>query len=400
MPVTALSSTRPTSLWPDKALHRHDVAGSYDDLRGVKGVELYSARVLGCTRPGDVVQLDPQLKDEFPWILAHLRRVGLTPTDQVEWSLDPEVARRYPHHASSVFLFSDTDHALWPDAVRLEATRQFNDKNWFLRWCRRHGFPTPTTRFYTAGTSPKRPWWHRRATYYVKGAVSASGQQVIKCLAWSDVVAAVSQMDGDYQVQVALAPDAWLNVQYHFEPDGSATHLATTKQVLEGNVHAGNRYPSQADPRHITDDVARLAAEAGLSGVIAFDVPAQVRFGRLGRRLVAYAQRTNRAWLTRRLTKFWLLECNPRPNGSTYFTIPANCLGAREWIGKNITTRHTSLAAIDWPALRELEFSAGRGTGVVIINWGPILQGKLGVLFIGDPDEQARLEARLSAILN
>ena len=91
-------------------------------------------------------------------------------------------------------------------------------------------------------------------------------------------------------------------------------------------------------------------------------------------------------------TRFVPIECNPRFNGASYPTLVANKLEVSEWSAITLHTRHRTLHAID---LEGLEFDSKTGQGIVIINWGTILVGKLVVLLAGTREQQDALAVEL-----
>jgi hypothetical protein len=117
--------------------------------------------------------------------------------------------------------------------------------------------------------------------------------------------------------------------------------------------------------------MAQWLVEQGIRGLFAFDVA--VLDDRAGTRHLA-------------------IECNPRWNGASYPTMIARKLGIDYWLARTFPTRHRLLADID---LSGIEFDAATGTGVILVNWGPVLVGKLLVLLAGDPDQQQNLERAL-----
>ena len=82
------------------------------------------------------------------------------------------------------------------------------------------------------------------------------------------------------------------------------------------------------------------------------------------------------------------IECNPRFNGASYPTLIARKLGLHHWLARAFSTRHRSLAEID---LVGIEYDPARGEGVVLVNWGPILVGKLLFLIAGPEPTRDRL---------
>ena len=86
--------------------------------------------------------------------------------------------------------------------------------------------------------------------------------------------------------------------------------------------------------------------------------------------------------------RFPAIECNPRFNGASYPTVIAQKLDIPEWSAKTFHTKHCSLSSLD---IRDLEFDMKTGEGLVIVNWGTILTGKLVLLLAGSPDYQEAL---------
>ena len=94
--------------------------------------------------------------------------------------------------------------------------------------------------------------------------------------------------------------------------------------------------------------------------------------------------------------RFTAIECNPRFNGATYPTIMANKLGIKEWSAITFNTRYRSLADID---LNQLEYDSHTGEGVILVNWGTVLAGKISIMLAGPPSRQRELEVELGTRL-
>ena len=94
--------------------------------------------------------------------------------------------------------------------------------------------------------------------------------------------------------------------------------------------------------------------------------------------------------------RFPAIECNPRYNGATYPTLIAQKLDIPEWSALTVTTRQRNLKALD---IRDLEFNKQTGEGVVIVNWGTILHGKLMIILAGSLEYQQVLAAELDVRL-
>lgn len=90
--------------------------------------------------------------------------------------------------------------------------------------------------------------------------------------------------------------------------------------------------------------------------------------------------------------RFMPIECNPRFNGASYPTVVANKLDISQWLALQVSTDFRTLADID---LSGIEYQHHTGEGIVIINWGCIQAGKLGILIAGDVDIQNELTTEL-----
>ena len=126
----------------------------------------------------------------------------------------------------------------------------------------------------------------------------------------------------------------------------------------------------------MTDALAKNMVENGMQGYFAFDVA-----------VCKEPQGLN----------YYAIECNPRYNGSSYPTNIAAKLDIPCWTAKKVCTSKGTFEAID---LGELEYSAKKREGVVIVNWGCITEGELSVLFIAPTHEkQLALEEKLEKIV-
>lgn len=337
----------------------HDVGSSYDDLSSVKGIERYTGRVLAVTEPGDIVHLSPELEEDYQTIKEHYESVGLECATDIVWDMEPQPTPE--GYERSDFLFSEAAHNANPDERRLQAVKKYNSKNEFVTMLQEEGHPTPQTDIYEHGTTPTQTF---EGPWFVKGDVAASGTEVIKCSTWEEVVEAAASLNEGYQVQQSVGEDAkFLNVQYKALRNGEVEFLATTEQVLDGVAHAGNKYPSEFDPREVTDAIAERAGQDGLVGVFAFDVAV-----------------TDKG--------FKVIECNPRPNGASYPTAIAENLDVQEWSSANLATSKNLKESLGILEEAGLTYDRVQKIGAVVFNWGTASEGKLGVLLAGPESTQ------------
>lgn len=349
---------------PDYTLHNPKKFHETEEFGG-----LHSARVLACTSPEDVVQLDPRLKDAYPYIVEHLASVGLKTAGEIIFDTDPAVANRYPDYPLSVYAFNSIFHALRPDARRLAATESANNKNSFMRYCADLSLPIPPT--YVSSRGPVYPREAVGLPAYIKAARSSAGVSIYRADNEATLAEALGRIgDSEYQIQAEVpGAVAFLNVQYRTTPEG-VEHLATTEQLLNGFTHIGNTYPSIYGIRHITDGLAGALRADGLRGIFAFDGAVT-------------------------LTRKFLIECNARWNGSTYPTMVFRRLGALGWTARTLDTRFERPQDLK---LNGILYDPATRSGVVITNFGMLeSQQKLNCLVAGDTkEEQNELFERLT----
>jgi hypothetical protein len=356
-------------------IFNHDIMGCTAD--GVTGNQLYSGRALGLSEPGDVVQLHPDLQSQWDAITDHYRRIGLSHATNILWDVSPARLADYPEHTVSVFFFGPDEHAARPDERWLGTVAAINSKNTFMRVADQLGVPVPLTIPYEsvddiAGTDIAA------APYpcYLKAAVSVSGIGIHRCADAAELRASMGRFapDTPVQIQQEVVTESFLNLQYCSDAAGVRRHAATV-QVLDGFVHQGNRHPAPHAPWDSVEPMAQWLRAEGIRGVFAFDV-------------AVVGDDAD--------PEFLAIECNPRYNGASYPTGIAHKLGIEHWLAKAYHTSHHSLDALD---LNGVEYDPTTGTGIILVNWGPILVGKLLVLLAGDQAMQSELEQALLARL-
>jgi hypothetical protein len=371
--MLALAPTAALSAPP--RVFNHDIMGCTAD--GVVGNHLYSGRVLGMTQPGDVIQLHPDLRPEWPFISAHYRRIGLSFTDEVVWHVQHRGLTEQADREISVFYFGAAEQEARPDNAWFRVVDFINSKNNFMALAETLGVPVPRTRCFpdVAGVG-EAEIAAIALPCYLKAAVSVSGVGIYRCEDSESLRDALTRFvpGTPLQVQEEVATDLFLNLQYEVDAHGFF-RLAATEQVLEGPVHQGNRYPASHEPWGCVEPMAEWLYKEGMRGVYAFDV--------------AVVEKPAGA-------EYLAIECNPRFNGASYPTGIAHKLGIGQWLARTFHTRHRSLANLD---LDGLEYDPASGEGVILVNWGPILVGKVLALLAGPPATQELLALELQARL-
>ncbi len=354
-----------------------DVAQTHH-LGAVAGVERYAGRVLGFTESSDVLFLPPSIKDDWKSIQRHYGDIGLSHTTDIIWELGYGGLADFTDQGHSVFFFSDAVHSACPAPERLLATRSMNSKNNFIRICDKFGVPTPKTQCFNS----KEELRHVEMCYplYLKEDVSASGVGVFYCRNDRELQEALVKMSGRaFQIQEEIIGDkvTFLNVQFFACNHGSAHSVEATAQLLDGFTHMGNICPVKNVPWEILQPLAEEVAKMGVRDFFAFDVAVIEKDDDIS---------------------YQVIECNPRWNGATYPTVIAdvNKLNVPQWSARFFKTKHRQLKDID---LTGLAFDKKTKSGVVIVNWGCVQDGKLGLMLAGSEYEQSEMLSELKYLL-
>ncbi|MDJ0897517.1 MAG: ATP-grasp domain-containing protein [Xenococcus sp. MO_188.B8] len=362
-------------------IFNHDIMHCTHDA--VLGNHLYCGRVLGMTNPDDLIQLHPSLKKEWEGIIRHYKNIGLNHSEHPIWDVSFQQLREHPDYDPSVFIFGDAIHESSPDNDWFhdlnrdwqDVVEFINSKNNFIHLAEELAVKVPQT---ICVDNKAQLSEHKEFFFpcYLKPAISVDGVGISRCANPEELHEAIKLLDDHLalQVQQEVIASKFLNLQYHVTPDG-VTPLAATEQILDGFAHNGNRYPTVHQPWDLVAPMAEWMAQKGMKGIFAFDVAAV----------------ENGAG-----TYYLAIECNPRFNGASYPTGIARKLNIDSWSSENFNTKYRSLTDIN---LEGLEYNPATGKGIIIVNWGSILVGKLGILLAGSIPEQDQLKQSLKARL-
>jgi len=349
----------------------HDIMHCTAD--GVAGNDLYSGRALGLSEPDDFIQLHPELKPLWKHISSHYRRIGLKHSESVIWDLSLEQLAVHEGYKPSVFYFGPAECKAWNDPEWLEAVEFINSKNNFMALADELGIDVPQTQcFASVDQITEMDIISFNMPCYLKAAVSVSGVGIYRCANREELRDAMQEFKSDVPVQLQeeIKTEVFLNMQYRVVGD-RLVRLAVSEQILDGCAHQGNRFPSSHEPWESIEPMALWLKERGMKGIFAFDL--------------AVVE-------TPEGVRYTAVECNPRFNGASYPTVIAQKLDIPEWSAMTFKTRYRKLSDLD---IKDLEFDMKTGEGLVIVNWGTILQGKLVLLLAGSPDYQDALANEL-----
>ncbi len=358
-----------------KYIINHDIM--HCTAEGVVGNHLYSGRSLGFSEPWDIIQLHPDLASLWDDINAHYRRIGLTHTENVIWNLDLNELGSHIGYQPSVFFYGRDEFKYWGDDQWLETVDFINSKNNFMALANKLGIDVPKTLCFDSIHSID-PWVVREIVFpcYIKAAISVSGVGIYRCQNEDELHEAIGKFNHDVPVQVQeeVLSETFLNMQY-MVTGNELVRLEASEQILDGFVHQGNRVPSSHAPWDMIEPMALWLKQHGLKGIFALDVA---------------VVETDKGF------RYPAIECNPRFNGASYPTMIARKLGIQKWIAINMSTRHRALSDIN---LDGIEYNPETGSGVIIVNWGTVLAGKIMMLLAGSRAYQDELLLELKARL-
>lgn len=349
----------------------HDIMSC--TAEGVKGNHLYSGRVLGATEPDDIIQLHPLLKSEWQEIADHYARIGLHHSHNVIWDISLEYMPIHAGITPSHFFYGDMELKKGGDIGRAKTVDFINSKNNFMSLADELGVPVPKTRcFNSVAEITDQELSAFPFPCYIKAAVSVSGVGIYRCEDGKALLHAMSNFAAEIPVQLQqeVKTETFLNLQYRIT-DGECRRLLATEQILEGTAHQGNVHPTPYRPWGIVEPMAEWMAERGFKDILAFDV--------------AVLQQE-------RKTEYLAIECNPRYNGASYPTLIAMKCAIDEWESCNFSTWHRSLESLN---IRDLEYNPSTGEGVIIVNWGTVLVGKIMFMIAGDNTTRQRIKLEL-----
>lgn len=340
----------------------------------VAGNYLYSGRALGITTPYDIIQLHPELMEEYPAICAHYDRIGLSYTKQIIWNLKYEELHNYSQYEASYFYFGPEQHRVARNENWFRVVDYINSKNHFMELAYQLDMRVPDT-FCFLNREQIETNNMARFDYpcYLKAAVSVAGVGVYRCENERELRRYLAYFGETtpFQIQQEVRASTFLNLQY--QVTGSRLErLAATEQILVGYAHQGNRFPTPHNAWYSVEPMAKWLFSQGMRGMFAFDVA--VVKDACG---IEYVP----------------IECNPRFNGASYPTLVAKKLGIQRWQARTFYTRYRHVAELP---LQDLEYNPAKQSGIVLVNWGAVACGKLLVLIAGTPVQQQSLREELA----
>lgn len=342
----------------------------------------------------DLVLIHPDDWFCVDWLVSHQQLAGLDPGRGMlkpESYSELDFEGRLSRHRLAPFIWNEAANLAQPDEDWLRITRLANTKNWLLAKAETLGLRVPDT-IYCQGKNELELMEAEMLLGYplflkISSEFSFTGNGVFAIDSETELLAHLALLSDDipFQLQEDLRKKnvvAFPNLQY-YEAGGKAKRLLLTSQVLEGNEHCGNGHDPDFAELHskawkTTEKLANMLALNGLKWIFAFDLAICLEDGRY---------------------TYYLIECNGRPNGSTFATAVAAKLPGydyrRPWTAKTVPISRR----LDQIDLGPLLYREDRQYGIVPHIASIAKNGKLGVCFIGTPAQQQRLENQLMPLV-
>ncbi len=359
----------------EKFVINHDTSVFFGEDQAA--MHLASGRALGISAPGDILQLHPALKDNWEAISAHYERIGLRHSRNVVWSLNPKELGSHAGYHPSVFYFSPHACQFWGDYEWLAIVEWINSRNNLVLLANELGIETPDTQCFRSIFDISDNLIESLAyPCYLKSSLPQSGTDTVRCRNPLELRDALLLLKPSVPVQIQqeVMADCILTLQFILTGSQVIRKAAIEHPVGE-SADPGYRAPASYEPWESVEPIARWLNERGMKGSCVFELA---------------VTRTPRG------IRFPVLGCYPHYDDTSYPIFIAEKLGIPEWRLMNFKTRHRQLANLD---LSEVEFDARTGEGAILVNWGLVSEGELGIMLAGSIDYQAALEEELRARL-
>lgn len=352
------------------------------ELAKVLGLKPYAGRALSLTCQKDIIQLPLELSGGWGHICNHFDGVGLKGqySQNVVWDDDFNVANKgcYKDLALDTFYFGHDAHCVRPNAARLFATAQMNDKGHFLRLVQSLGVNIPPTVFFeTKELLDSFEKIQFPIVFKINRSVAGLGTKVCHDQAMlEDCLKSVRSGVG-FHLQHFLGADAqFISAQYVLH-NGCAQYVTPSCNFIAGETeHEGNwggalfHETFASNPDIIGMPIAQAIACIGGEGWLGIDIG-----------ILSNGQ-------------MFPVEANLRYTAAAYYYMTACKLQMQNqlWAGRSYTSAKSFLD-LD---LDQIAFTRRKGYGWVLTNWGPMVCGKTGddgrvkysggFLYVGPPD--------------
>lgn len=353
----------------------HDI--SHFERSGGLAARLCSSRALALSNPDDTVQLAPELRSEWPAIVHHYDRIGLMHSHDVIWDTSYSWFDQLAGQDISVQRVNDEiqrhrDHRNW-----CETARYIGAKNNFIHLARELKTDVPQTWCFDHRADVADMSMFPYPCYLKASLPTVSGGGLFQCANAAALQEALKLFDArtPVQVQQQIAAESIVTLHYMVR-DAMAQRVAVTERQRVNQIHHGTRFPAAHAPWSVVEPLAEWLAVVGLHGAFEFEVAVIAEGGG---------------------TRYQAISCNPWYSNSSYAALVAQQLGLERWSALRLDTRKRRLGEID---LSGIEYNDFAGAGIIVVNWGMVLTGKLDIIIAGPEQAQHQLRSELERRLS
>lgn len=370
-----------------------NIVDSYRGLDAVGGVRLYPTREQIGSMERDLLWLPSGLENQADYMRGHYKTVvGLPTSDHLlftddwrdlrlsDYDIDLSLVQPHPfimNESMRQWLKNNIGNQSLGFDKWSRSAQRFESKRNFIRLCKGLRIRVPETLF-MEDVHARDIFEGNDESLLFKLDRSASGLGMMAVSNERELGhARVATQYRDFLLQKKVRLALELGVQINLSEGLVPRIIAITGQhVGVNNDHMGNYHPYTARTQVKINEVAlkhdlmRLCFvmhHAGMRGRVGVDV------------------------LVSPDGEYYLSEVNARRTGATPYIDAANRLGVSSWSSMSLPTTARCVTDLDLNT-NKLIYRPGRDEGLLLINWGPICEGKVGVMFIGSPDKWERLE--------
>ncbi len=358
------------------------------------GDELYGARVLPVSMPGDCIVLHPDMEGQIESIIEHYEVVGLHIGDVVFARTLDEALMEKPlgdRHLDVAF-FGQQAHNVIPNRKWFETARLMNGKNGaYKNVFEPLGIKTPAVVLFENAEhffkSCKELPFPGVNFYKTGGQTSGAGAGVRACKTMDELVVAVKSFPPEdcFQVQAGKQNHDGtigipINALFKITDDGVEIVDMSQQDLIEC-MHNGNFRPTEYESEELwlmVEPAAKLKHQQGFRGPCGFN-------------FIGIDNGND-------CIEWWVIECNPRWSGSDYPTAIAKRLGVNAWSAKNYKTKAMLFSELNF---QDMLFSGKTKQGIIVFNSGPVSAGfgKVGIMICGERAYRDEIDERLARIL-
>lgn len=332
--------------------------------------QYYSSSSLCISQEQDVMLLHPDLSPLLYDIKQHYHRIGLKPSENINCSKSQEQPLNNRIYESSVYTYASPNTKSKLDKAP-SVIDYLHSKNNFIYLATALGCDIPRTECYSSIRDVKLAQVRDiNLPCYIKSDTPGGGS--FRC---ESIVELIQNMEyfsdtTPIQIQSALETDRLINLQFLLK-DNEVIKLSSSTQLLTYSYFQEDMAPVEYEPWKKVEVMAEWLKNKGVRGIISFKL-AKVE--------------------TEKGISYPIIKCTTRYRNYVYSALVARKLNISQWGNITINTRFTDLSDLD---IKNIEYNKKSGEGVIIINWGGLLTGRITLLLSGSEKYRKHIASNL-----